>query len=536
MKRVVLVCICLLCGCFPTFNCLAAGPLGVSPGGGSGDAVVGTAFPTFSWSAVEEAVGYRLEIFKEVEGALSHEEMSEKGELVIGVEIPAPALSWTPSGTEALKTGESYIWYVKALDSEGKGNWSFGNRFRMDAAVALNGMEEAVREKVTEYAKTDTEFREAIRQIIEQSSSLTDGGTSAAGDGDLPAAGRLGGMEGTSVTSYGLDAGTTGSANTFIGRAAGYYNTGYYNTFLGDLAGYSNTTGNYNTFLGDSAGYFNTTGNFNTFLGDSAGYSNTTGNNNTFLGDYAGYYNTTGNYNTFLGDFAGISNTTGNSNTFLGHYAGYSNTTGHYNTFLGDYAGVSNTTGNYNTFLGDYAGYSNTTGYRNVFLGYQAGYNETGSDRLYIHNSDSTSPLIYGDFNGRTIQINGSLNIADASAASDISFKRDIKPLEGSLEKVTSLKGVSFAWRTDQYPEKGFRDGRQIGLIAQDVEKVLPELVKTDKDGKKSLSYDKLTAVLVEAVKAQQKEIAAQEARLEKQAAEIAEFKRLFQKVISKDI
>jgi len=383
---------------------------------------------------VEEAVGYRLEIFKEVEGALSHEEMSEKGELVIGVEIPAPALSWTPSGTEALKTGESYIWYVKALDSEGKGNWSFGNRFRMDAAVALNGMEEAVREKVTEYAKTDTEFREAIRQIIEQSSSLTDGGTSAAGDGDLPAAGRLGGMEGTSVTSYGLDAGTTGSANTFIGRAAGYYNTGYYNTFLGDLAGYSNTTGNYNTFLGD------------------------------------------------------------------------------------------------------YAGYSNTTGYRNVFLGYQAGYNETGSDRLYIHNSDSTSPLIYGDFNGRTIQINGSLNIADASAASDISFKRDIKPLEGSLEKVTSLKGVSFAWRTDQYPEKGFRDGRQIGLIAQDVEKVLPELVKTDKDGKKSLSYDKLTAVLVEAVKAQQKEIAAQEARLEKQAAEIAEFKRLFQKVISKDI
>ena len=478
MKRVVLVCICLLCGCFPTFNCLAAGPLGVSPGGGSGDAVVGTAFPTFSWSAVEEAVGYRLEIFKEVEGALSHEEMSEKGELVIGVEIPAPALSWTPSGTEALKTGESYIWYVKALDSEGKGNWSFGNRFRMDAAVALNGMEEAVREKVTEYAKTDTEFREAIRQIIEQSSSLTDGGTSAAGDGDLPAAGRLGGMEGTSVTSYGLDAGTTGSANTFIGRAAGYYNTGYYNTFLGHSAGYSNTTGNFNTFLGD----------------------------------YAGYYNTTGNYNTFLGDFAGISNTTGNSNTFLG-----------------DYAGVSNTTGNYNTFLGDYAGYSNTTGYRNVFLGYQAGYNETGSDRLYIHNSDSTSPLIYGDFNGRTIQINGSLNIADASAASDISFKRDIKPLEGSLEKVTSLKGVSFAWRTDQYPEKGFRDGRQIGLIAQDVEKVLPELVKTDKDGKKSLSYDKLTAVLVEAVKAQ-------EARLEKQAAEIAEFKRLFQKVISKDI
>jgi len=451
MKRLVLVCLCLLCGCFAAFNCLAAGPLGVSPGGGNGDALVGSVSPPFSWSEVEGAVGYRLEVFKELEGALSHEEMSEQGELVIGIEIPAPALSWTPSGTLGLKSGESYIWYVKALDPEGDGNWSFGNRFRIDASMALTGMEEAVREKVTEYAKTDTEFREAIRRIIEQSPSNSDGGTAAAGDGDLPAARRLGGMEGDNVTSYGKEAGTGGSVNTFIGNAAGKV-------------------------------------------------------------------------------------TTGEANTFLGYVAGYSNISGHYNTCMGNHAGFSNTTGEKNTFLGYGAGAVNTIGNRNVFLGYRAGYSETGSGRLYIHNSDSTSPLIYGDFNGRTIQINGSLNIADASAASDISFKRDIKPLEGSLEKVTSLKGVSFAWRTDQYPEKGFRDGRQIGLIAQDVEKVLPELVKTDKDGKKSLSYDKLTAVLVEAVKAQQKEIAAQEARLEKQAAEIAEFKRLFQKVISKDI
>lgn len=100
-----------------------------------------------------------------------------------------------------------------------------------------------------------------------------------------------------------------------------------------------------------------------------------------------------------------------------------------------------------------------------------------------------------------------------------MSYKRDIKPLEGSLEKVTSLKGVSFTWRKDQYPEKGFRDCRQIGLIAQDVEKVLPELVKTDRDGKKSLSYDKLTAVLVEAVKAQQAEIQELKAVITKLAA-----------------
>ena len=506
MKRLVLVCLCLLCGCFAAFNCLAAGPLGVSPGGGNGDALVGSLSPTFSWSEVEGAVGYRLEVFKELEGALSHEEMSEQGELVIGIEIPAPALSWTPSGTLGLKSGESYIWYVKALYPEGDGNWSFGNRFRIDASMALTGMEEAVREKVTEYAKTDTEFREAIRRIIEQSPSNSDGGTAAAGDGDLPAAGRLGGTEGDSVTSYGKEAGTGGSVNTFIGNAAGKVTTGEANTFLGYVAGYSNTTGEKNTFLGYVAGY---------------------------------------------------SNTTGEDNTFLGYGAGYSNISGHYNTCMGNHAGFSNTTGEKNTFLGYGAGAANTTGHGNVFLGYWAGYNETGSGRLYIHNSGFTSPLIYGDFNLRTIQINGSLNIADASAASDLSFKRDIKPLEGSLEKVTSLKGVSFAWRTDQYPDKGFRDGRQIGLIAQDVEKVLPELVKTDKDGKKSLSYGKLTAVLVEAIKTQHKEIEKQEARLSAQKAElqtqrarldeqaaeivtqraaIEELKKLLHQVISKNI
>ena len=92
-------------------------------------------------------------------------------------------------------------------------------------------------------------------------------------------------------------------------------------------------------------------------------------------------------------------------------------------------------------------------------------------------------------------------------AVSDVSFKKEIRPLTSSLEKVSSLQGVSYEWKTEEYPEKGFTKERQIGLIAQEVEPLLPELVHTDKEGKKSLSYDKLTAVLVEAIKEQQKEI-----------------------------
>ena len=242
----------------------------------------------------------------------------------------------------------------------------------------------------------------------------------------------FGGTEGVSNTFYGLDAGysiagdgldntfigrgagvstTSGDANTFLGYITGYHNTlGYNNTFVGNEAGRSNITGYSNTSIGMGAGYSNVTGYQNTLLGYGAGYFNT-GHDNTFLGYSAGYSNTTGYYNTFLGNYAGQSNITGYYNTFLGYSAGYSNTTGDYNTFLGFYAGGSNTTGNYNTFLGRRAGNSNTTGTGNVFLGNNAGYNETGSNKLYIDNSNTSTPLIYGEFDNKILTINGNLEV-----------------------------------------------------------------------------------------------------------------------------
>jgi hypothetical protein len=232
-----------------------------------------------------------------------------------------------------------------------------------------------------------------------------------------------------------------GDFNTFLGNYSGYSNTGSRNTFLGYLAGHSNTGGGYNTFLGHSAGSSNDTGNRNTFLGSSAGQFSSTGNDNTFLGYRAGYYNEAGYSNTsvgyeagysnkayrntFIGNSAGYSNTTGYGNTFMGHEtgylndtgnlntfigigAGYSNTEGEGNVFLGYLAGYSNTAGDQNTFLGYLAGFSNTTGYRNVFIGREAGYNETGSNKLYIDSTSTSTPLIYGDFSANSVTINGS--------------------------------------------------------------------------------------------------------------------------------
>ena len=77
------------------------------------------------------------------------------------------------------------------------------------------------------------------------------------------------------------------------------------------------------------------------------------------------------------------------------------------------------------------------------------------------------------------------------------------------LERIKKIEGVTYEWKAEEFPEKNFEKGKQIGIIAQKVEKSFPELVRTDNEGYKSLVYDRFTAVLLEAIKEQQKEIEA---------------------------
>ncbi len=165
-------------------------------------------------------------------------------------------------------------------------------------------------------------------------------------------------------------------------------------------------------FIGKNAGKNdNLVGNSSTFVGHQAGEANTSGIENVFLGAYTGEQNMIGDLNTFIGAKAGNKNTTGNYNTFLGAYAGELNTAGEENVFLGDFAGATNTTGSNNVYIGNETGRDNTTGSNNVFIGNEAGYNETGSNKLYIDNNNTSSPLLYGEFNNDLLQINGTLNI-----------------------------------------------------------------------------------------------------------------------------
>jgi hypothetical protein len=379
-------------------------PTAISPGSERGVALVGQLCPTFSWTAVDWATGYKVAVFQAFGVQIpSYEEMAAGGVPILSKEIQGRASSWTPSSEEQLSSGSLYVWYVQAADTSGQGTWSKGKLFMVEAGVMASLAEERMKKTLREKGVREDVITDVLKEM------KTEGPGVIAGRADSKSQGKVGtqGYEGDSNTFYGLGAGfsiSSGAANTFIGRNAGYSNTaGLYNTFLGYYAGHANTTGMYNAFLGLQAGYSNTTGYFNIFIGSNAGYANTTGY----------------------------------QNTFLGYSAGYSNTTGYQNTFLGYYAGRSNTTGALNTFLGYYAGYSNISGNGNTFIGRSAGRNETGSNKLYIANSETSAPLIYGDFANEILGVNGKLGIGTQSPA---------YPME---LKTTGRNATFVLWRND---------------------------------------------------------------------------------------
>lgn len=122
------------------------------------------------------------------------------------------------------------------------------------------------------------------------------------------------------------------------------------------------------------------------------------------------------------------------------------------------------------------------------------------------------------------LDVNGVIRCTALTQASDVRLKTDIRTLSGSLDSVMKLRGVSFDWKDAGYPE-----GRQIGVIAQEVEKVFPELVSRDADGYESVAYDKLIPVLIEAMKEQQDRIDARDARIGELEARLERLEKLLE-------
>lgn len=117
------------------------------------------------------------------------------------------------------------------------------------------------------------------------------------------------------------------------------------------------------------------------------------------------------------------------------------------------------------------------------------------------------SPTSYTLEVGGTIWANGSTISAGSAVWSDARYKYAIVPLSGALDDVMRMEGVRYQWKRSEFPDLKFPEGEQIGVIAQDIEQIVPQVVYTGPDGYKSVSYEKLVPILIEAVKDQQKQI-----------------------------
>ena len=316
------------------------------------------------------------------------------------------------------------------------------------------------------------------------------------------------------------------------------------NTVLGDDALHSLTTGSGNTANGFQALYSNTVGVSNTANGAYALIFNTTGTNNTAIGFNVLEFNTTGGGNTATGFNALGLNTFGNSNTASGGYALYSNTTGDTNTATGYDTLLNSTTGRGNTATGFNALSNNTTGNNNIALGAQAGTNlTTGSSNIDIGNNgvagDSRTIRIgkhglqtatyIAAISGATvptgvaviIDTTGHLGTTTSSAR----YKEAIKPMDKASEAVFALQPVTFRYKHDLDPDSI----PQFGLVAEDVEKVNPDLVARDEQGNPyTVRYEAVNAMLLNEflkehrkVEELEKQVAALTAGLQKVSARL---------------
>jgi hypothetical protein len=286
------------------------------------------------------------------------------------------------------------------------------------------------------------------------------------------------------------------NSNTALGEDALFNNNGSADTAIGNAALYSNTAGLNNTAIGFDALYYNTTGNFNTANGFAALYNNTTGNENTATGDDALSSNTTGNANTATGDDALSSSTTGNANTAIGTFALQFNTTGSNNIALGLSAGSNLTTGN-----------------NNIEIGNRGVPGEDGTIRIGNYRTQ-TSTYIAG-ISGAAVA-NGVGVIVDTfghlgTVVSSARYKEAIQPMDKASEAILALKPVTFRYKHELDPA-GIP---QFGLVAEQVEKVNPDLVARDEQGKPyTVRYEAVNAMLLNEFLKEHRKVAEQEATI----------------------
>jgi hypothetical protein len=276
---------------------------------------------------------------------------------------------------------------------------------------------------------------------------------------------------------------------------------------------------------------------FNTAAGSSALTSHTSGGGsyNTGLG-YATLGSSTGSANTAVGAAALFYNSTGGSNTASGFDALTANKTGSYNTASGANALQSITDSSNNVAIGAKALIALDNGGSNIALGASAGKNLTGGNRnIYIgHNGAASESNVtrIGQLQTKTF-IAGIAGVAASGAtvvvrpsgqlgvvASSARYKTDIRDLSDASDKLSQLRPVSYSYKT----EPGVT---HFGLIAEEVDKVMPELVVRDAQNRpETVQYHELIPLLLQQRNEQQARLDRQDEVIARLTAEVAELRR----------
>jgi hypothetical protein len=318
--------------------------------------------------------------------------------------------------------------------------------------------------------------------------------------------------------------------------------TGLYNTGIGIFSLLSNGAANFNTGVGAGA-LLSNTADSNTAVGAGALLSNTTGIVNTATGAFALFSNVSGSHNTATGSTALLHNTIGDANTAVGEVALTSNTTGGDNTAIGWSALSANIAGDSNTAIG-WRALFNSTGSNNIALGIGAGSGVTtagnaiciGAAGNNVDNSCYIGNIFTSTVNDSAVFVNsnGRLGITTSSRR----FKEEIKPMAQASQALLALKPVTFRYKKEIDPDSR----AQFGLVAEEVEKVNPDLVVRDKEGKAySVRYEQVNAMLLNEflkehrkVEAQARKMDAQEHKIREQEATISELKKDLQIVVAR--
>jgi hypothetical protein len=334
------------------------------------------------------------------------------------------------------------------------------------------------------------------------------------------------GNENTAIGNLALSSNTSGRLNTAIGSVSLNSNiSGMQNTAVGSNSLEKNVGVSYNTAVGSEALRYTVSGESNTATGASALRANISGAYNSAFGRNALSLSTANFNNAAFGTEALAANRA-NANSAFGAYALQINTTGYGNTAVGIGAMKFHTTGNDNVAIGVNAGLfqsNQTTGSNNTAIGAFAEY---GSANL-------TNATVIGS--GAVVTASNSIRLGNTSvgtiggqvgwtAASDSRIKKNIVNSTYGLATVLQLRPVEYNLISN--------DLKQVGFIAQEVQKLVPEVV-TGKEGDLSkgeilgITYANLVPVLTKAIQEQQKQIEDQNAKIAAQQKQIEELIKL---------